>query len=367
MNIKVLLYIIIILLGIIFNDSKGSNEIRRKWYVFIIITILILESSLRSVSVGPDTLSYYYSFQRFITEGDWAEILSSFRRAYIEGEGKDAGYLVFMKLVQVMSTNFNFYLFICALVFFVPLGFILYRYSTNILQLMFAFSLYVALFHIVALSGIRQQVATGFAFMAFLQLDKNQYWKAFFFIILGSLIHISLLIFLLVPIIRITVSQHLKRIHLYSFFIIPFVIVYSRDIMTLLASFLVNEYYLGYSESETINGAYTYVVLMELLSLFCYIAIKKQSIDANTKTGLLYTMLPLLTMTAPLISLDGALIRVGQYFTLYMMLLIPMAIDAISRSTSRNIIYFSFIIILFILGFGSGFSRYYFFWQEPQI
>ncbi len=367
MNIKVLLYIIIILLGIFFNDGKGSIEIRRKWYVFIIITILILESCLRSVTVGPDTLSYYYSFQRFITEGDWAEILSSFRKAYIEGEGKDAGYLVFMKLVQVVSINFNFYLFICALVFFVPLGFILYHYSTNILQLMFAFSLYVALFHIVALSGIRQQVATGFAFIAFLQLEKNQYWKAFFFIILGSLIHISLLIFLLVPIIRITVSQHLKRIHLYSFFIIPFVIVYSRDIMALLASFLVNEYYLGYSESETINGAYTYVVLMELLSLFCYIAIKKQSIDANTKTGLLYTMLPLLTMTAPLISLDGALIRVGQYFTLYMMLLVPLAIDAMFKATNRRVMYFGFILILLVLSLESGGDNYYFFWQEPQI
>ena len=365
MEIKAVLFFIIILLGIILGNGEDPKGQRRKWYVIIIISLLILESSLRSISVGPDTKSYYYSYQN--VGEDWGDLLNSFRIAYVEGEGKDPGYSVFMRIVKSVSPDFNFFLFVCALVFFVPLGFVLYRNSTHIAQLVFAFSLYVALFHIIALSGVRQQIATGFSFIALLQLMKNRNWVAVVIIIIGSLIHVSLLIFLLVPVIRIIIPQKVKALHLFSFALMPFAIIYAGDVMRLFASVLANEYYMGYSEAESSGSVFTYLFLMESLSMFCYIAIKKQSIVTNTKTGLLYTMLPLLTMTAPLISLDGALIRVGQYFTLYMMLLVPLAIDAMFKATNRRVMYFGFILILLVLSLESGGDNYYFFWQEPQI
>lgn len=368
MNIKAFLFFIIILLGIVLGNGDDSNGQKRKWYVIIIISLLILESCLRSISVGPDTSGYYYSFSD-IKYASWQNIFSSFRTAYLEGEGKDPGYSVFMKLAQIVSPNFNVFLFLCALVFFVPLGVILYRYSTHVLQLVFAFTLYVALFNIVALSGIRQQIATGFSFMAFLQLGKNHNWKAILLLALGALIHISVLIFLLVPIIKMLQPKQVKTFHLFSLFTIPGIVAYAGPIMLLLASFLANEYYSIYGNSQSSNfGAFSYIIMMELLSLFCYIAIKKETIRDDYNTALLYSMLPLITITAPLISLNGTMIRIGQYFTLYTMLLVPMAIDAISGSTNnRRIFYFGLIAILVFLSFRSGYFQYYFFWQEPQI
>lgn len=367
MNIKAILFFIIIVLGFIMGSGDDPNGQKRKWYVIIIISLLILESCLRSVSVGLDTDDYYYSFSN-IKYQSWQDIFSSFRAAYVEGIGKDPGYSVFMKLAQIVSPNFNVFLFLCALVFFVPLGMILYRYSTHMLQLVFAFTLYVALFNIVALSGIRQQIATGFSFMAFLQLGKNHHWEAILLIALGALIHISVLIFMLVPIIRLLRPKQVKTFHLISLISFPAVIAFAGPIMLLLASFLANDYYSGYGKSQSSNfGAFSYIIMMELLSLFCYIAIKKETIYNNHKIALLYSMLPLITITAPLISLNGAMIRVGQYFTLYMMLLTPMSIDAISKLANRRIIYFSFIAILLFLSFKSGTFHYYFFWQQPQI
>lgn len=363
MNIKAILFFIIILLGLLLGNSEDSKGQNRKWYVIIIITLLILESSLRNISVGPDTEGYYFSFieVKYLT---WQNILSSFREAYVEGEGKDIGYVVLMKLVYSISDNFNLLLFICAIFFFVPLGILLYRYSTNILQMVFAFSLYVALFHIVALSGIRQQVATGFSFMAFLQLGKNHNLKAILLIALGAFIHISVLIFLLVPFIKIIFPKRVKSIHLFSFATIPFALIFAGQIMLYLSSFLINDYYAVYGESESVGGAYTYIILMELLSLFCYFAIRKDSIQDNPDLNLWYIMLPLATMTAPLISFNGAMIRVGQYFTLYMMLLVPMAIDIMFKSiNNRRVVYYGFIVILLVMSFRGDVFRYYFFWQ----
>ena len=363
MSIKLFLYAIVLLLGVFFSNGTDSKGNKRKWYVITIISLLILESSLRHVYVGPDTIRYYTSFNS-MSEVSWGEVLGSFRTAYLEGEGKDPGFVVFMKLAHLITNDFNVFLFFCALPFFIPLGRLLYKFSSNIMQLVFAFTLYVALFHIVALSGVRQQIATGLCFMAFLQLDKDKNWKSLLYIALAATIHISALIFAIVPVLRLVNHSFIKGVHLASFATIPFVIIYAGPIMLLLASFLANDYYSAYADSESNGGSFTYIAMMELLSLFCYISIKSKDLKDDKRKKLLYVMLPMLTMTAPLISLNGAMIRVGQYFTLYMMLLVPIAIDSFAKNRERIIIYIVMIAALIFLTLRSDEFMYYFFWQN---
>lgn len=361
MNIKLVLFVFIVLFGFFFSRGHDPNGVKRKWYVILVISMLVLESALRSIYVGPDTIHYYFGFQSF-SDMSWSEIWGSFKRSYLEGEGKDPGYQVFMRLVQLFSEDFNVFLFFCALVFFVPLGIILYRCTTNVMQLIFAFTLYVSLFHIVALSGVRQQLATGFCFMAFLQLDRGHNLKAILLILLGSTVHVSALIFLAVPIFRQFSPKLLKMLHLLSFATIPFVIAYAAPIMLFLASFLANDYYTTYGESQSRGGAFTYIFLMMALSLFCY-SVNERRLACDERAKLLYSMLPLLTMTAPLISLNGAMIRVGQYFTLYMMLFVPMVIDSWTKNANRKIVYVGMIAFLILMSMRSGGFDYYFFWQ----
>ena len=363
MNIKLVLYFIIVILGLFLTSFDGAKGNGRKWYVFIIISLLVLESCLRNVLVGPDTIHYYTSFVK-VSNQSWDNLLGAFSSVYSEGEGKDPGFLIFMKACQILSLDFNVFLFLCALPFFIPLGIILYRYSTSVLQLMFAFTLYVALFNIVALSGIRQQIATGLCFVSFLQLDKGKLIPAILLILLGATIHISTLVFLSIPVLRYLSPQIIKSFHLFSFATIPFIIVFAAPIILLLASILANDYYSGYAESESSESSAKYIIMMELLSLFCFIFISKSQIARNERTRLLYCMLPMLTMTAPLISLNGVMIRIGQYFTMYMMLLVPRAIDSMSKGSTRYLLYFGMIVILILMSMRGGDFKYYFFWQS---
>ncbi len=363
MNSVLILFVFIIILGLFLGIGNDPYGKKRKLYTIIIISLLILESSLRSVSIGVDTKTYYYEFLN-MKSIPWSDIWQAFRSAYIEGETKDPGFLLYIKLFQSVSGNFNLFLFVSALFFFVPLGIILYRYSTHILQLVFAFTLYIFLFHVIALSGIRQQISTGFTFMAFLQLGKDKYWKSILLIGIGALIHISAMIFLVVVFLKFFFKNSIKTIHAFSFATIPFGILYASTIMFFFASFLVNDYYSQYAEMDSTGGVILYIVLMELLSLFCFISIKRKTIIGNSNVRLLYIMMPLLTMTVPLISLNGSMIRVGQYFTLYMMLLVPIAIDNIVKYSERVSVYSIFIILLFILNMGTQSINYLFFWQE---
>ena len=136
--------------------------------------------------------------------------------------------------------------------------------------------------------------------------------------------------------------------------------------MLIFASFSQNEYYESYANNMITGEANTYIILMELLSLFCLFSLKTKYINENVKIKQIYMMLPLITMFVPLIALNGSLIRIGKYFTLYMMLLVPKGVDSMFRLDNRRWVYMILISILFINAITSNF-RYYFVWQDPFI
>ena len=355
MNSALIIEVIAIVLGLIMMANNRNDLSSRRFYVFFITTLLILESGLRSLTVGPDTEAYLSGFIWCKTEG-WGDLLSN------EAGHRDYGFFVLIKFIQLFSDDFNVFLTIAALWFFIPLAIILYRYSSHTLQLVFAFTLYCSLFHIIALSGIRQQIAMGFSFVAFLNMMRGNYFKSAIWLILGSFIHVSLILFFAFwGIKRFINAQYYKKIHALLLLVSPVVVFGGGRIVSFMAGFLNDEYYQGYALGLE-GGAYVYIILMEILSLICLIYIPLKRVVESSTMAQCYVALPLLTFFVPLINTDGTLIRMGQYFTVYLMLLVPFAFDYISERGMRNIFYFVSIIILAYYTVLSNFS-YSFFWQ----
>ena len=78
-----------------------------------------------------------------------------------------------------------------------------------------------------------------------------------------------------------------------------------------------------------------------------------------------YAVLPFMTALIPLTSVDGALNRVSLYFHIYLMLLVPIAIELLFPKDKRLVYSFA-IVVLALLCISQDFT-YYFFWQEEQI
>jgi transmembrane protein EpsG len=143
---------------------------------------------------------------------------------------------------------------------------------------------------------------------------------------------------------------------------VPFIFVGAGSIVRFMASFLENEYYQGYAETMY-GGATTYIVLMELLSLFCFIGIRKKLILGNESISYLYINLPVLTFLVPLINLNGSMIRMGQFFTVYLMLLFPYTIDFSVTKKDRPLVYSISVTILIFYILQSS-VEYEFFWNS---
>ena len=78
---------------------------------------------------------------------------------------------------------------------------------------------------------------------------------------------------------------------------------------------------------------------------------------------ILYAALPCFSFFAPLITNNGSMIRISQYFHIYILLLFPLAIDMVFEK-NRKAVYILLCVVLLFLSFKSGNEPYYFIWED---
>lgn len=365
MKLSLILFLVCIPLGIILK-AKGDSPQIRKTYIFMFLTFVCFLSTFRSTDVGSDTFGYFELAQD-IYHSDMHELWYQTLHRYSGSTNtRDMGYFMLVKIIQFFTPNFIFLSFVLSLFYLIPFGKFLNRFSSNMMQLIFAFSLYAALFSGNTMCGSRQQVASGFTLLSLIAIADKKYVKSYILILLGSLMHQTALIFFAVPIVAQFFPKMVKKFHAISFFFIPVSILFASQIILLMANVSGNERYAVYGKAaDELGGGGTFVVLLEFLSLVCYIGLKKNFLESNKHVKLLYVMTPFLTILGPLVLFDGAMMRLCKYFHLYLVLLVPNAIEQLLKKENVKTAYVMSIIVLLLLTIsGSGGNKFEFIWND---
>lgn len=362
MDIKILLYAFVFIGGFYFSSQGNTNKNRRN-YIVLMMTVLTLESCLRGLSVGSDTLNYYWYYNDAINM-TWTDVRQTFIDRYVLNDTEfDVGFTFFNKLVSLFTENFSIYLGICALFFFIPFGKLLHRYTVDFTQLVFIFTLYVALFNMIAMSGVRKEIALGCSIWASMAWIDKKYKSLVISLVIGTLIHMSTLLWLLIPALSFLSIKRLRICHLGGLISAPVVIATSSIIIVFMGNFIGMEKYAEYGMNGSQGGAVTFTIMIELISLFCLIAYRKCDFKKGTYMQILYTALPCFSFFAPLITNNGSMIRISQYFHIYVVLLFPLAIDMFFGK-DRKTVYIILCMLLLFLSFNSGTMEYKFIWEE---
>jgi len=365
MEINYIIYPIVILAAFLF--SQGGNTVKdRKRYIIFVLFVLLLEVVLRSLSVGSDTHKYYELFYTY-SSMSWDEIWTQFVTRYTVGGTEDIGYISLVKAIGGLTHSWFVYTTLTTLMFFIPFGIFLLRYTKNFQQITLAFLIYITLFHVMALSGGRQLWAMGLGVLSFISIDQNRYLRAVVLILVGSLIHQSLLLCLLPILMSRLNPTALKWMHIAAFLLIPIVMLNVNSLLVFMGEVAQNEKYMRYGQGEVVGGGFTFIALLEACSLLCFIAFNKQSLKEDRTLKLLYAMVPLFTLFGPTIYSNGSMIRISMYFHLYLVVLIPYAIERLFPKEKRSVYIIVMIALIFLGLTASGRLNYYFFWQEPQL
>lgn len=360
MNIFLFLIPIEIILGILCTGDKG-----RKCYIVIMTLILMsligLRSETKGFFEGSDVIKYYEMFSN-IANSSWNELWHIF--AMNIATSGDIGFLLMQKLISVFTSNFYIYSFIVSGLFFIPLGVFLYRYSSDVRQLIFAYIFFTVMMFVHLMSGARQYFAMGIVIVAYLFFLRKKYIKTVILMLLASTIHFSSLIFIIPMLMSMFIhkARTLKIVHLITLLLIPIVYVTANTIIAYMGNFVGSEKYAAYGSGGIAGGANTFIIMIALLSIMCYMAIKRDIIESNDFIRKLYCMVPCFTFLAPLINADGVMIRLSEYFHIFLILLVPMSIELLFNKNDQNIVYIVLIGFLSVMGMMST-RTYYFFWQ----
>lgn len=369
MRINLFLIPFVIILGLLFvnNDNKRN----RRLYIIICSAVFLFIASMRSpeymtYTYGIDSSNYKYFFESSFDMG-WEEFFATAYMRYFGGGADDTevGFIALNKIIGLFTQDFAIFSLLADLLFFIPMGVILYRYCTNIFGIIFAFVYYISLIQVYMLGGGRQMFAIGLDLMALLAIIDRKKIRAGILFFLGLTIHASSFLFL-APLLMVWYGmspKSLKTIHLLCFVLFPLVFAMPTQVISFMGETSGMEKYADYGKASIQGGANTFIFLVELLSLFCLIAIKKKDILMNKSIQIFYVMTPFFTFFAPLVRANGTMIRIALYYSIFLTLLVPYGIECSTSKGNRKFTYLFVIGALSILALLGGGMTYYFYWQ----
>lgn len=357
-NILIEVFLGIVLLSAVpIGDTEIVNRItnrNRKVYGIICGTLWFLISGLRNVTVGADTLSYSFSFDA-VKNQSVRTLFKNITDKYISGgSARDPGYDFFVKIFQYFSENYQVYLIFIAALFMIPFTVWILRESKNPF---ISFVLYSSLFYsFFSITGIRQTISTVMVVLIGDKLIKNKKLIPFVIIVLlASTIHASALVFL--PFYFLSrIPVNIKTI---SAWIIGIVISFFAR-RQLKAFFIDISGYDDYVKDYEGAGTFTFTLIMFLILVWVIISFSGNKEIEKSKR--LYNAFFLAMFFTPLTWLNPSAMRVVQYFSIYLVLLIPQMIEDTFDEKSKPIATGIIVAILALLLLKDN-PQYAFFWQ----
>ena len=338
------------------NVSIHNNiyERQKKLYCIICGTLWFLISGLRSTAVGADTLSYKISFES-VKNYPLGYFFQNISDKYILGEGsKDPGYNLFVKLFQFVSDNYQVYLIFIAALFMIPFTIWIIRESKNPL---ISFALYSSLFYsFFSITGIRQTIATAMVVLIGDKLIKNKKLIPFVIIVLlASTIHASAIVVL--PFYFLSkIPVNGKTITVWLIAILTS--IFARHMLKSI--FIQLSGYDGYTKDYEGAGTPIFSLLMFLILIWVLVSFSgDKEKDENRR---FYNALFLALFFTPLTWMNPSAMRIVQYFSIYLVLLIPHMVEVTFDKKSQKPASGIIVTILLLLLL-KGNPQYAFFWQ----
>ena len=364
---NLLVIFLILFLGHIFSrgtDRFVNSDKNRLKYIAVISLVLIAQSGLRNVAVGSDTYAYYLTFEE-IKNTSWSSIFGNFYIVYQLGEGKDPGFALFEKIIKIFSNEYQIFLIVIAILFFVALGNFILKNTTKLTDAIIAFLIYSVLFYsFFSITGIRQTITTAAALYAFEFIKKRRILPFIILILTASTIHKSLLVFM--PFYFIARIKNSKYLNWAILLLFPIFMIFRNSISAYFKQ-------IGGFEDYGINeqaGTFTFTVLFILVTVAALVQ-SKIILKNNPKAYYFFNAFALALLFIPLTWVNPSAMRVVQYFSIYMLLLIPAIINSFSTISVKlkrdMIIGLIIVLILLMIKANANALPYGFFWEEMRL
>lgn len=284
-----------------------KTERDRKAVILSFFVLLMIILALRDNTVGTDIANYLRHF-RTLAATPWSKIFTVTRL--------EPGYVVFNKVVSLISTNDRWFLAVMALITVLPIYW-LYLKESQLPLMSIVLFLTVGTF-VMLFSGLRQSIAIALGVISFWYAKEKRLIPFLMLCLLASSFHISaLIVLLLYPICNVRVNRLTAALLLVTAGI---VFIFRERIFLALLKFLPDEYQ-RYGMQST--GAYSVLILLTAFCIFALIVI-----DDKTKGRHLYLWRNLL-LVCLFIQIFASVSTMAMRYNYYFLAIVPIAIPAV--------------------------------------
>lgn len=360
MAIFIFLAIYLILINVIIPERKRMR--RSIWSALGFVMVLALRSPYCGLDVTGTTSvilpnSYGGRFLNMPNYSFW----DIFHDPSSIGGHMEIGWLVLNKVISLFTNDLQVFLVIIAILQFIPIAYVLGKYSCNVTLSFFVFACLG--FYIHYFSGIRQMLAVSIIVLAFDQLYQKRYIWFVVIVLIASTIHSSSVLFLLVwPLSLIRLSFILSIICVAGMLVL--MPLYRTIVSDVLAIFF-NSRYEGYLNSEGVATTMFVVYTLFFLSSFLIN-------DKSAKINLIRIILLVGVFCQSLGILgNSAITRVGFSFNVFLSLLLPEIASSFNKKTRGLITALAVVLLCIFFALttssvnSSGAIPYKFFWEAP--
>ncbi|WP_017380773.1 EpsG family protein [Paenisporosarcina sp. TG-14] len=316
------------------------NKPNKILFSFVVI-LLTLISGLRS-SIG-DTGYYMYSYT---IKNDFNTIFSN----------KDWGYTLIQFILQKLSTHPQFVLIFTSIVSISLIMVTLYKYAR---PLTFAIFLFIAGgTYIATMNGLRQYMVAAVIFAATSFIIKNMKWNFIILVLLMSTIHSSVLI--MIPIYFIVRQDAWSKNILFLVFLVLIFLFGFERFFGMFSIMLDSTQYGGYADTlDSYKGASILRIAVSAVPVVLGFIYRKKLAENVTSYNIIMNFSLLNFLTLLIASYSWIFARIGIYFGLYNLILIPAIIYYCFDKKLRVLVGFMAIVCYIVFFYFDSLSNIY--------
>lgn len=314
------------------NKKKALSIDLSKFFVFLDIILMVVIMGLRADTVGTDTtiyLDFYKTFARHV----FFENIMIFNYQNLE-----YGYVMFNTIIGKFFNEQTF-LFIVAIVIYIPVFVFIIKKSRNAVLSLFIFVCFG--FFNQSFNISRQWIAIGILMISYHYVIEKKFWKFILLVFCAALFHKTALIFAIIYPLSF-IKNISKNMIIFYFAIFAVFIFFGRQITDILQ----NLFYASYELERSGDIGLSIIINLAILLTLLYFRhpFKKNNKDAN-----LLIIISALTILFNILGIYMDLFsRVMLYFKVFYIISIPNMLSSIIDNNIRRSLSIS-IILLFSL------------------
>lgn len=357
MVVQLVLNTLLILGYVVITNMAKYDQKARKGFVIYASILLILHAGLRGLEVGADTEHYFSRFLR-VQDSSLSEL--------IENTLMDRSLLFFpfIKVFQLFCNNYQVFLFVIATFFYLSFFRMLYKNAYQTRDIFVAILVFQILFLYLPFSSFKQAIAMSIILYAFESYKHKKNVRTTLLILLAAAFHPSAILFSLIFIVAPFKMPRLLIILTLIGSVLLF--TFGRSFVEIMSSLAGgdNDYYMQqYAENKTnYAGAYAFMGLM-LVVLVADFLMYKKIVKLNSQYLYFINFASFALLLTPLAWVNPTLIRLLGYYSIYIVVLIPIIINSIKPKELSRVLYCISCLFFLVYTVFVKYEEYYFFWE----